>query len=455
MRAETIDKALGVLEGILEKCGGPGSGVPGPCPTGGSKVPHPIGTRVAFKDDPEAKGTITHVHLYSPAEHDDQMYTVKLDHGGHEIAEHGELRKIKKGYESFEKCESTGKPGPCSTNKPKPQGPGKPEGKKPEPAASGKKPQGGISNVNTAKKREDRPGAKELQKEIENLRKAHANFDRLPKAVKLSAITARDGAYKALKEAEARVRQQQDKMGIQVIAQSRTRIAGTVKRMTGRIQRMSAAVARLKQVQPAPPKKELDPKDEERVLLKSSVINHLEGVMDDADELHKEAEGLEVVGTEPPAQPQQPAQKPAGKQPPPAKKPPKQRALEVLDKIGGLLEKCGGPGGTPGPCPTGGGDSHSVAAHAVTRKAHDITSKVGSQTQKKRAGEANEYSKQAKKAAESGNFADAMRKHNLAFASHEYLRQSHGKDGHKEASKAHEDAAKAHDKAAEHYFSII
>lgn len=33
----------------------------------------------------------------------------------------------------------------------------------------------------------------------------------------------------------------------------------------------------------------------------------------------------------------------------------KKRLVEVLDKIGEALEKCGGRGGTPGPCPRGSG----------------------------------------------------------------------------------------------------
>ena len=32
----------------------------------------------------------------------------------------------------------------------------------------------------------------------------------------------------------------------------------------------------------------------------------------------------------------------------------KKRIVKKLDQIQTLLEKCGGPGGTPGPCPTGG-----------------------------------------------------------------------------------------------------
>lgn len=32
----------------------------------------------------------------------------------------------------------------------------------------------------------------------------------------------------------------------------------------------------------------------------------------------------------------------------------KSKALKLIDKTIGLLEKCGGEGGTPGPCPTGG-----------------------------------------------------------------------------------------------------
>ena len=33
----------------------------------------------------------------------------------------------------------------------------------------------------------------------------------------------------------------------------------------------------------------------------------------------------------------------------------KQAILKSLSKISGLLQKCGGEGGTPGPCPSGGG----------------------------------------------------------------------------------------------------
>ncbi len=51
------------------------------------------------------------------------------------------------------------------------------------------------------------------------------------------------------------------------------------------------------------------------------------------------------------------------------------QALAALERVADVLEKCGGRGGKPGPCPTGGTGGthpavHSVKAHEASEKAH-------------------------------------------------------------------------------------
>ncbi len=51
----------------------------------------------------------------------------------------------------------------------------------------------------------------------------------------------------------------------------------------------------------------------------------------------------------------------------------KQKLIPVLKAVSALLEKCGGPGGTPGPCPTG---NHAGGGKGEPPQDHKVKSKI-------------------------------------------------------------------------------
>lgn len=52
----------------------------------------------------------------------------------------------------------------------------------------------------------------------------------------------------------------------------------------------------------------------------------------------------------------------------------KTKLIPVLKTISSILEKCGGQGGTPGPCPTGGGGPEKIGVH---KAAHKVLAEAG------------------------------------------------------------------------------
>lgn len=169
----------------------------------------------------------------------------------------------------------------------------------------------------------------------------------------------------------------------------------------------------------------------------------------------------------------------------------KTKVLKALDKIQGIVEKCGGRGGTPGPCPignkpSGGGGGHSekmraVAPHAQKARALSEKAHIASM-QAPEVGHSRKAAKQAldasKLAVNSGkvNQSDAASA-KAAFQNHRKAAEYHlaaakmhtnigvgvssifggnpHMEGHMNAADAHEAAAKQHRETAFRYATVF
>ena len=156
----------------------------------------------------------------------------------------------------------------------------------------------------------------------------------------------------------------------------------------------------------------------------------------------------------------------------------KKRVASVLDKIVTIL-KCGGPGGTPGPCPTGGQSSKEISkkAHEKSVNAHAETEAVANYY--KKSGQQLPYGvsvllqkSQSAKTISGGStkpHEGGFRDHEQVYLYHKAARDVHAevskahksfgtadkeeRSFHQNASKEHKAASEAHASAARHYRS--
>ncbi len=138
----------------------------------------------------------------------------------------------------------------------------------------------------------------------------------------------------------------------------------------------------------------------------------------------------------------------------------KQKLIPVLKAVSALLEKCGGPGGTPGPCPVGGGKKPSVGkteyqrmeSRRLTHAAHDASIHAnktkphsGSDRANLAALQAKQHTATALNAKNDSHAAKAA--HRKAHDMHRIAETEHGKGegaSHQKAAKAHRQAAESH-----------
>lgn len=146
----------------------------------------------------------------------------------------------------------------------------------------------------------------------------------------------------------------------------------------------------------------------------------------------------------------------------------KARVISKLNEIKTIIEKCGGAGGTPGPCPTGGGVvmTHEVA-HAASTSAHSASVKASGKS-----GDGYKHARAALKASTSKNHSQTAAHHLSAARFHTSMAEQHsqkaeelkmhGEGGgalrkeimknmnaakhHEAASSAHREAVEAHKK---------
>lgn len=96
----------------------------------------------------------------------------------------------------------------------------------------------------------------------------------------------------------------------------------------------------------------------------------------------------------------------------------KTKLIKALDKI---IEKCGGPGGTPGPCPVSSGhDSHS--AHKLSSSAMDASVEAFAGS-----GRGKSYIQHASDASRSARGATKAKDRDAAYSHHERAIKSHEK----------------------------
>jgi hypothetical protein len=122
---------------------------------------------------------------------------------------------------------------------------------------------------------------------------------------------------------------------------------------------------------------------------------------------------------------------------------------KIKGRIQGLLEKCGGPGGTPGPCATAGDKSkaaHTASSHAALMS-HQAPGMEGRSASSRAVDAANHAMKQKPgKAAAKAHLA-AADLHTKASAAHAAFKGA-GKRENTKAAEFHARAAAAHKEAA-------
>lgn len=126
----------------------------------------------------------------------------------------------------------------------------------------------------------------------------------------------------------------------------------------------------------------------------------------------------------------------------------KSKLILVLETIGLLLTKCGGPGGTPGPCPVGGhGGGHGggvskVAHHAA--EAHSHTEVAVAKSKKTYPENSPAWQTSHAKIAEGNSKVAVTSTRKLEFSNDNH----YSREKHQDAIKHRRMAAKSHENAA-------
>ncbi len=133
----------------------------------------------------------------------------------------------------------------------------------------------------------------------------------------------------------------------------------------------------------------------------------------------------------------------------------KQKLIPVLKAVSALLEKCGGPGGTPGPCPTGhakpgGGEKPGGVSVSATEKAVSSSNPAFAASKKLNPGSAIGDPSWTGSSAYHANQSTMASSKITAGLKHETDVKGL-RDRHENAEKAHRSAEKHHQDAAEYH----